>query len=169
MTFGSTSFESYLPAYDTIPEKWEEARGVIVEHLKIISNEINIREIGWFLDQELLSGKAFIPTQQQIDQGSTSQSYRTVLRKVIDFGTLPNFGTKTVPHEIIFDGNFSLIQMFLSATDPVNLLAFGLMYWSNDPGSIILNMDSNDVIVTTASDYSDYTRSYVVIEYIQEL
>jgi len=62
MTISSDAqFESYLPVYDFMPEKWEEARRPLVEHLKKISNAVNIREIGWFLDQEVLAGKQFIP------------------------------------------------------------------------------------------------------------
>lgn len=170
MGLDSQIFDSYVPVYDVIPDEWNDAKAVIVEQLKKLANEVDIREIGWFLDQEVLTGKAFIPTEANITQGSGSSSYRTILRIVVNTGALPNAGTKSVPHNIVFDSNFSLIQIYLSATDPVNLKAFGLMYWANSvPGSIILNMDATNVNITTTSNYSSYTRSYVVIEYIQEL
>jgi hypothetical protein len=53
----SQEFESYVPVYDTVPEQWEDARAFLVEQLKKISNAVNVREIGWLLDEELLSGK----------------------------------------------------------------------------------------------------------------
>lgn len=166
----SQNLESYVPVYDVVPEKWEDARAFLAEQLKKITNAVNSKEIGFFLDQELLSGKAFIPGVNIATDGGSSQQFRTVLRKVIDFGALPNSATKSVPHGIFFDANFTLIDMWISATDSINLLAFTLAYWSNSsPGSIILNMDNTNINVTTTSDYSAYTRSFVVCEYMQEL
>ena len=170
LSVDSQNLESYVPAYDVAPDTWDQAMPFIVEQLKGLANAVNVRTIGFYLDQEVLTGNSFIPGINIASDGGSSQQFRSILRKVIDFGTLPNAMKKSVPHEITFDGNFSLIQMYLSATDPVNFLAFGLMYWSNStPGSIILNMDDTNVNVTTTSDYTAYTRSFVVIEYIQEL
>ncbi len=158
----SQNLESYVPVYDDIPPKWEDARGIIVEQLRKITNAVNIREIGWFLDQELLSGQAFIP-------GTDPQQYRSVLRIVINFGALPNSSTKSVPHNVIVDANFTLTNMYLAATDPVGFVGFSLQYYSISAGDIKLSYDATNVVVTTSSDYSAYTKSYVVFEYLQEL
>ena len=159
-------FESFVPVYDVVPEKWEDARQFLVEHLKKISNAVNIREIGWFLDQELLSGKQFTPGTSS----ANDQQFRSVLRKVIDFGALPAAGTKSIAHGITFDANFSLIDLFISATDPVAFNAFSLQYWSqNAADSIRINMDATNINVIVNANYSAYTRSFVVIEYIQEI
>jgi hypothetical protein len=164
--FDSQNFDAYVPVYDTVPEKWEEARPFLVEQLKKISNAVNLREIGWFLDVELLSGKQFFADQSLT---GTSEQFRSVFRKVIDFGTLPKSTTKSIPHGIVFDANFTLVSMWLSATDPVNFVAFSLAYWAkNAPGDITLNMDDTNVNVVTNSNYNAYTRSYVVIEYLLE-
>lgn len=166
----SQIFESYVPVYDVAPEGLEDLKGFIVEQLKRHANAINLREIGFFLDQELLSGKAFIPGINEATNGGSSQQFRTVLRKVIDFGTLPNAGTKSVPHEITFDANFTLVQMFASATDPTNFLALPIPYDSAGGGDgIALFMNATNVVITTETNRSTYTRCFVVIEYMQEL
>jgi hypothetical protein len=167
----SQVFESYIPIYDTVPEKWEDAREFIVEQLKKLGIATNQREIGLFIDTEILSGQQWIPTAAMSGAGSSnSQQFRTVLRKVINFGALPAGGTKSVPHGIVFDINFTLTNLYLAATDPVNFLAFSLQYWANSaPGSIILNMDATNVNVTVTSNYSAYTRSFIVIEYLLEI
>src|SRR3974390_1810869 len=164
----SQNFESYVPVYDVAPESMEDLRGFIVEQFKRHANAINLREIGFFLDQELLSGKAFIPGANNAAGGSTSQAYRTVLRKVINFGALPNAGTKSVPHEITFDANFTLVQMFASATDPVAFIAFPLPYADpiNILNAVALTMDATNVNITTGINYSSFTRCFVVIEYM---
>lgn len=164
----SQEFESYVPVYDAIPEQWEEARPFIVEQLKKISNAVNIREIGWFLDEELLSGKAFIPVAVPAGDASPQQ-YRTILRKVIDFGTLPNTATKSVAHGIVFDVNFTLIQLWAAATDPVNFIALNIGHAAAAPNQIELTMDATNINITTAKNYTAFTRCFVVVEYIQEI
>lgn len=163
--------ESFVPVYDAIPDKWEDARPFIVEQFKRVSNAVNIREIGWFLDEELLSGKAFIPGQESLSDLSTSQVFRQVLRKVIDFGALPAAGTKSVPHNITVTNNFTLTFMCAAATDPIGLDSLPIPYI--DPlvlaNGIGLTMDATNVNITVGDDRSAFTRCFVTIEYLQEL
>lgn len=166
----SQNLESYVPVYDAIPENWEDGRAFIVEQLKKITNAVNTKEIGFFLDQELLSGKAFIPGINIATDGATSQQFRTVLRKVIDFGPLPNAEIKSVPHDIFVDYNFTLVQMYAAATDPVGLQAFPIPYaaaGTND--SVALYMDDNNINIITQTNRSSFTRVFIVVEYLQEL
>jgi len=153
----SQDFESYVPVYDAVPEKWEDARPFIVEQLRKITNAVNIREIGWFLDEELLSGKAFIPGK---NTGGTSQQFRSILRKVIVFPGLVA-GVNTQAHGLTVNANFTLIQLFGAATDAV---AF-----TGEPipnGADTISYDATNIIITVAAAY---TRAYAVIEYIEEL
>lgn len=173
MTLGldSQNLESYIPVYDAAPKTWEEGMPFIVEQLKKLANAVNAREIGFFLDQELLSGKSFIPGVNIVTDGGSSQQFRTVLRKVIDFGPLPAAGTKPIPHGILFDRNFTLIQMWACATDPVALIAFPIPY--ADPIALVnavnLTMDATNVNITVGINRSNFTRCFIVVEYIQEL
>jgi len=156
----SQVLESYVPVYDVVPEKWEDARPFIVEQLKRISNAVNIREIGWFLDEELLSGKAFIPGLANVIDGGTTQQYRQILRKVISFPGLV-IGANVQPHDILVDSNFSLIQLFGAATNAVTL--------TGEPipnGADTITYDATNIIITVGAAY---TRAFAVIEYIQEL
>jgi hypothetical protein len=165
----SQEFESFIPVYDAIPEKWEDARAFVVEEFKKISDAVNIREIGWFLDQELLSGKQFIPGVNIVNDGGDSQQFRTILRKVIDTGTLPNTGTSFIRHGIQVDANFTLIDLFGAATDPIGLTAIPLGLAAAAPFQIEAYMDATNIIIVTGSNRSNYTRSYIVVEYMQEL
>lgn len=164
--FDEQNLESYLPAYDAIPEKWEDARGYLTEQLKRIANEVNLREIGWFLDQELISGKQFIPSATS--PTSSPQQFRTVFRKVVNVMGLPAV-SKSVAHGIIFDSNFTLVSLWGAATDPVNLLALQFGF-AGVPGgnNIQLYIDSMKINIACDTDRSSYTRAFVVIEYMQE-
>jgi hypothetical protein len=156
----SQILESYVPVYDEAPATWEEGRAFLIEQLKRHANAINIREIGWYLDEELLSGKAFIPGLNDVLDGGSSQQFRTILRKVIIFPGL-TIGVNTQPHGIFIDGNFSLIQLFGAATNATAM--------TGEPipnGADTISYDATDIIITVAAAY---TRAWAVIEYIQEL
>jgi hypothetical protein len=156
----SQNLESYVPTYDVMPEKWADARGVVVEQLKRMAYAINIREIGWFLDEELLSGKAFIPGLNNAADGNSSQAFRTILRKVVVFPGLI-VGVNKRPHGIVVDGNFSLIQLFGSATNETAMTGEPL-----PNGADTISYDATDIIITVAAAY---TRAFAIIEYLQEL
>lgn len=155
----SQEFESFVPVYDTVPETWEEARPFLVEHLKKISNAVNVREIGWLLDEELLSGKQFIPTASMAGPSSSnSQQTRTVLRKVIDCSPLAA-GANTFAHGITYDANFTLIDLWVAATDSIGLTS-QVITDSN------VTMDSININITSPSAFD---RAFCMTEYIQEI
>lgn len=154
----SQIFESFVPVYDTIPEKWEDAREFLVEHLKKISNAVNIREIGWLLDEELLAGKQFFPSLTTSTGEDPSQQFRAVLRKVIDFSPLIA-GTTPKAHGITVDANFSLIDLWGAGTDAIALTGNPI----NEPN---ITYDVTNIYITSAVPFD---RCYAFIEYIQEL
>lgn len=156
----SQRLESFVPVYDVAPEKWEEGRPFLVEQLRKISTAINIRDIGWMLDEELITGKAFIPGINNSESGNTSQLFRSILRKVIVFPGL-TVGVNTQTHGLIVDGNFSLIQLYGAATDAVAFTGEPL-----PNGGDTISYDATRIIITVAAAY---TRAWAVIEYIQEL
>jgi hypothetical protein len=154
----SQQFESFVPVYDTVPEKWEDARVFLVEQLKKISNAVNIRTIGWLLDEELLSGQAFIPGVTV--PGNNPGQFRNVFRIVVDVSPIV-MGTNTYPHGIIFDSNFTLIDLRVAATDSSLLKAQVI---TGD--SVIMSA----VDLTITSTYGGtYDRAFAFIEYLQEI
>lgn len=157
----SQLLESFVPVYDVVPDKWEDARPMLVEQLKMISNAVNLREIGWYLDEELLTGKAFIPSINSGTYEDTSSNYRTILRKVIVFPGL-TVGVNKQNHFIDIDSNFSLIQLYAAATDA------GALTGEPIPnGTDTISYNATDIIITVTS--GAYTRCFATIEYIQEL
>jgi len=167
----SDNLQSYIPVYDAIPENWDDSKQFLTESLKEISNAINQREIGFYLDEELLTGKSFIPGVTA--PGNNPGIFRSILRKVIDFGAFgaPGIplGLKEVPHGITFDSNFTLIQLWGAATDPTALVSINLGHAASAGNEVELYMNATNVVTVSASNRSSYTRVYIVIEYIQEL
>lgn len=158
MTFSSQDFEAFVPVYDTVPETWEEGRQFLVEQLKKISNAVNVREIGWLLDEEYLSGQQFIPGANLTGE---SQQFRSVLRKVVVFPTGLIVGANSQAHNITFDANFTLMQLYGAATNSGTLVAVPL------PNAVdTLSMDATNINITSTAAYN---RCFVVVSYIQEL
>lgn len=155
MSLSTQNIESYLPVYDTIPEKWEEGREFLVEVLKRISNTVNLREIGWFLNEELLSGKQFIPGTDV-----TTQQYRSIFRKVIPFGAL-TIGANTKAHGLTINANFTLMQLYAAATDSVGFVGEPI-----PNGADTISYNATNIIINVAAAYD---RCFAVIEYIQEI
>lgn len=154
MTYDSSQiYESYLPVYDTVPEKWEQARPFLVEILKKISLASNSREIGFFLEEQNLTGKSFIPSV------NSPQEFRSIFRMTLNLGAL-NAGLNIFPHNINFDNNFTLFDLWVSATDSV---AFNAITMS-DPVNV--TMDATNINVTSPAAFD---RSLAVIEYLLEV
>lgn len=156
MSFSSQNFESFVPVYDAVPENWEEGRQFLVEHLKKISNAVNIRTIGWYLDEELLSGNAFIPGVTLA--GNNPSNFRQILRKVIDVSPLVA-GVNVFAHGILFDSRFTLIDLWVCGTDSIGFTALTIN------GNDVL-MDATNLNITSPQGFD---RAYAVIEFIQEL
>lgn len=157
----SQQLESYVPVYDVVPDQWEDAKGFITEQLKRISNAVNIREIGFFLDEELLSGKAFVPGITA--PGDNPGQMRQVLRKVVNCSPLVP-GLNTFPHGIVVDNNFTLVQMFAAATEyPTSSTA------TAEPipnGVDTLSIDSTNIYITVAANWN---ICWTTLEYLQEV
>lgn len=145
----SQIYESYLPIYDTVPEKWEEARAFFVEQLKKISQAVNDREIGFFQETQIITGKQFPKLNGQ-------EEFRTVFRKIINSGALIAGANPPIAHGITFNNQFTLIDLWVAATDAAS-------------ASIITNanviMDATNITITSPAVYA---KSYIIIEYLLE-
>ena len=152
----SQQLESFVPVYDTVPESWEDARPFLVEHLKKVSNAVNIRTIGWLLDEELLSGQAFIPGV--ILPGNNPGQFRQVLRIVVNVGPLAA-GINTIAHGVTFDSNLTSIDSWVEATNSTTLQAITLAYPE-------LSINGPNIVITSPGAFD---RAFFFWEYTQEL
>lgn len=159
MQTDSQQLESFVPVYDVMPNTWEEARPAVVEQLKKMSNAINVREIGFFVDQEVLAGKLFIPGVNIANDGGSSQQFRTVLRIVVDVGPIVA-GINTVAHNITNDANYTQISLWACATNSTTLTStvFG--------NSNTIRVVGANILITSDGTYD---RCFAVLEYMQEV
>lgn len=159
-TSQSQNLESFLPTYPFIPEEWEQARQFLTENLKMTANSVNVKEIGWYLEEEVITGKQFFPGANMT---TLPGQYRTIFRIVVDFSPLA-IGVNSQPHGITIDENFRLINLYGAATITPKIapptLASGTPI--NQPN---IDYDATNINITSAAIY-DYAQA--VMEFIKE-
>ena len=157
---GNNQFlQTFIPVYDVVPEEWEDARPFFVEQLKKVTNAVNVREVGWYLNQEVLAGKTFIPGIPQA-YNSNITPFRQVYRVVVDFGALV-IGVNSKPHGVIVNSSFRLVQLYGGATNATAMTGEPL-----PNGSDTMTYDATNINITVAAAY---TQGFAVMEYLLQL
>lgn len=128
-------------------------------YLKRMADSMNTKEGALYTLKE-------VATFQQYFTAGDPLKTRNVYRKVVNFGALPNTAAATVAHDIAFNADFSLTRMYGAATDPAAFQYLPLPYASPTAANCIeLSADATNVIITTGSDRTAFTRCTVVLEY----
>jgi hypothetical protein len=142
---------------------------ILTQRINQMSIQLNLKTSGQFPLTEFVDGNTFFPNPALSSTTAQTPTNRQEFIKVIDFGALPNAGIKTVPHGITIDANTSFTQIYATATEP-NSQFIPIPFSS--PTALIDNIeilvDTTDVIITTAINYSAFTICYVVLKYIKQ-
>lgn len=139
----------------------------LYQNVNTISLSLNTRDAGYYVQEEFINGQIFFPNPALSSSTPQSPTMRQVYRLVIDTGTLPNAATSTIPLPITLGPTYTMTRIYGAATD-LNTSFIPLPYASPVAGDdILLRATTTDIIIQTAIDYTAYTTSYVVIEYIK--
>lgn len=126
----------------------------------------NLKETGYYLVQEFVTGGVYFNVNNNFDR------LRPIYRMVVNFGALPAAGTKSVAHTIpAVTGTFSWVKIYATATDPIAVTGIPIPFSSANAvaDNLEITVDATNVNITTGgTDYSAYTRTFVVLEYIKE-
>lgn len=150
-----------------IPEDPEQRDIKLRQYFNQIALALNTKDSGIYDAVETITGQSFLPLFSSDTQANVT--YRTVFRKVIDFGTLPAAGTTSVAHNIPIGSNssYSAIKIYGAATTPSSSF-IPLPYASPTlANNIELNLDATNVNVTVGTNRSAYTRCFIIVEYIK--
>lgn len=164
------SFSSNIPGLQNqldisieLPEDPKEMRDMLNDVYQGIASTVNTKEGALYVPiEKLTSGQYFTRGNPQIN--------REVYRMVIDFGALPNTGTKSVPHGITVTSQFESTRIYGSATDPVRRVFLPLPYASPVlAANIEVYIDDTNVVITTGSDRTAWTLCTIVFEFVKNL
>lgn len=144
-------------------------RSALPQTINQLSLTLNSKESGYYPLVESLSGRLWFPNYAQTSNVYPTQSWRPGLRKVIEFGSLPAAGLKSVLHGITITSNFSFIQIYGSSSDKIGFNYIPLPFSSSVlANNIELSVDSTSVNITVGKDMSAFTETYVILEFINQ-
>ena len=152
-----------------IPEDVSEKDLKLRQYLNNIATATNTKDSGIYDATETITGQRFLPTFST-DTGSNA-TYRSVFRKVIEFGALPNNGNKSVAHGLTFTETTSITRLYGAASDPAATdwtLGLPIPYASATAANVVeMNIDGTNVNILTNQDRTAFIRTFIVIEYMK--
>lgn len=135
----------------------------IYQNLNNISLAVNARDNGMYFTQELVDNQQWFSPINSTIVSTQRFNYRTT----INFGALPVSGTKSVPHNINVTNTLSWTRIYATTTDQTGLKGIPIPYVDLAGNNIQIDVDSTNVNISTSFDYSNYTITYVVLEYLK--
>jgi hypothetical protein len=141
----------------------------LYQNVNLIANVLNIKDSGYYVQDEFVCGQVFYSNPSLNSSSTTNPTNRQVFRKVVNFGALPDTGTKRMPHGIPFNASFSITRFYAAASNPTSLTYIPIPYASNTAADVVeMYADDTYVYIITASTMSAYTICNVIIEYIKQ-
>jgi hypothetical protein len=159
---------SDIQSMDVTGAEFKELVVRMYQNINEIAIVLNTKDTGYYPLFEIVNSQLWFP-DPALTSGTTPQpSYRQVVRKVINFGALPDTANQAIAHGIVFTDASRVTRIYGVAIDPVNHIYLPLPYASpTDANNIELWADNANVNVTTGADLTAYTVCYIVIEYIK--
>jgi hypothetical protein len=149
-------------------ESFKELIIRLTQYINTIAIAVNLKESGYYYQQEFVNGQAFFPNPALNSTTATQPVSRQAYRMVVNFGALPDNATTSVAHNIPINGSTTFTHIYGAATNTTTLDGIPLPYSSSTSNDCIeLYVTSTDVVITTSIDYSAYNVTYIVIEYLK--
>lgn len=154
-------------AVDVTSLAFKELLVRLYQNMNYISLALNLKDSGYYNLTEFMNSQLFFPLSLTSD--STEPQFRQVYRLVVNFGALPNAGTKSVAHNLTIGTTWSFTRIYGCASKSDRTDFIPLPYASSTLNkNIELHVTATNVVITTAIDYSAYDTTYVIVEYLKE-
>lgn len=138
------------------------------QNIGLIAQVVNHKDSAYYTTQEFVNGQSFFPNPALNSNSGTTPTYRQVYRLLINFGALPNTGAKAVAHNLTLTAGYSFTRIYGTASDPVNNFYLPLPFASPTlANNIELSVTGTNVIVTTGSNRTNFTTTYIILEYLK--
>ncbi len=160
----------------------------LYQNINKIALVLNTKETGAYYEQEFVTGSLLYPPPANslsaiAPLAPVQPVERQISRKVVNFGALPAAGTKSVPHNLEIGVQWSFLKIYGCATNPslfttpptpfgvpplgMNYIPLPFVSVRDATGDLELSVDQVNVNITTGgTDYSDWTITYVILEWV---
>lgn len=153
---------------DVTSPEFKELLVRLYQQINNIANILNIKDTGQYQLSEFVNGQLYFSNPALSSSTAQIANDRQVWRKVINFGALPNTGTKSVAHTISCTAVTTFTRIYACASDLTGKNYIPIPYASpTAANSIELKVDATNVTIITGSNRTNFTITYVVLEYLQ--
>jgi hypothetical protein len=177
---GTGSFVGLTTSWDvqriqSVNVNSEEFKELLVRLYQNVNNiviALNTKDTGYYPLSEFLNSQLFFPNPALNSSTDQFPINRQVFRTTVNFGALPNATTTSVPHNIdintMIPTTYSFTRIYGAASLPAQTSFIPLPFASPTlDENIKVTVDNVNVNITTAIDYSAYTTTYIIMEYIK--
>ncbi len=159
----SNLFSPFLPSTYNVPEEEDRRLEWLGATLSEVSDVVNDKVIGMFVENaENFNGhKVFFDSTKKLRNG-----YRFLLR----IKSYPNTGPLVIPLPIIFTDQFSVIQVWGSASKPPTATPNSgeyFSFYSEGNSRITFIMTERQVTITTTADMTLFS-GIIVVDYLKD-
>jgi len=157
-----------LQQVDVKSPEFKELLVRLYQNVNNIALVLNIKDTGQYQLSEYVNGQVFFSNPLVVAGTGQPTEDRQVMRKVINFGALPNAGTKSVAHGITCTPRTTFTRIYGAASDTTGFNYIPLPYASPTlVNNIELNLDATNVNIITGSNRTNFNITYVIVEYLQ--
>lgn len=147
----------------------DEFKELLVRLYQDINNIIlvlNAKDSAYYLTQQFVTSGLMFNVNNDIN------NLRPIYRIVVNCGALPNTTIKSVPHGISptdFTSAWTFLKIYGAASNTSSFNYIPLPYVSSTSlaDNIEIDVDNTNVYITTGANYSAYTQSYIILEFIK--
>lgn len=154
----------------------------LYQNVNQIAIILNTKTTGAYYEQEFVTGDLYFPNPNNLTNNPpVVPNERQVSRKVINFGALPSAGVpiKSVAHNLDVGAQWTFTRIYGCANNPSlfatppnpppqrNYIPLPYISVADPTGNLELSVDQEYVTIETAgTDYSAWTITYIVVEWI---
>jgi len=159
---------SQLQEADVNSAAFKELLVRLYQNVNNISIALNLKDSAYYVEEEFVNGQVF-PRKDADSAVNTSDSGRQVFRKLINFGALPDTASKSVVHNVTILDTFNFTRIYGCASDQSAHVFIPLPYASSvAANNVELSISDTDVTITTGSDRSTFTNTWIIIEFLKD-
>ena len=158
-----------LQQVDINSAEFKELLVRLYQNINSIALVLNVKDTGLYQTTELVNGQLYFSNPAYNSTTAATPTLRQVYRKVINYtSALPNTGTVTIAHGITCTANTTFTRIYGCASDKTGRNYIQLPYASPTlANNIELKVDATNVTIITGNNRTNFTQTYIVLEYLQ--
>jgi len=141
----------------------------LYQNLGKMATILNVKDSGIYDVEEFVNGQLWFANPANNSSTVAVADLRQDMRLVINYAeALPNAGVVDIPHGLSVTAKTTFTRIYAVANDVTNLEYIPIPYASaSGTSNIEISVDDENVYITTASNRSTFTITYIVLEYLQ--